>query len=147
MLRLTPTPHLRDSHIRLLDSDSPRLLDSGPAAATVPSPANSRRFAPAGRGIVTDPQSNVIETTDGYRFEFSGNQVKIDWPGRTGDGVGETTFVGNTAFEADGGAAVLVAGLAATALPAESVRWGLTQLPWIAVAVGGIALAESRARS
>lgn len=77
-------------------------LDSGPAAASVPSPANSRRFAPAGRGIVTDRSDNVIETTDGYRFEFDGNQVKIDWPGRTGDGVGETTFVGNNAFEADG---------------------------------------------
>lgn len=70
-------------------------LDNAPSAASVPRRARDER------GIVANRRDDVLETTDGYRFTFADNQVRIDWPGREG-GTAETRFRGNAVIEGDG---------------------------------------------
>ncbi len=77
-------------------------FDSAPEAAFLPNPDVRLSRPSANRGLQVDRGDNAVETTDGYRFEFRDNEVRIDWPGRHDDGVAETRIRGRDVLEGDG---------------------------------------------
>jgi Mg/Co/Ni transporter MgtE len=77
-------------------------FSSAPEAAYLPDPDRSLSGPLAERGLVVSRGDNEVQTTDGYRFQFRDNEVRIDWPGRHEDGSAETRIVGRQVVEGDG---------------------------------------------
>lgn len=76
-------------------------LDTAPEAASLPEPDLSLCGPNPERGLVVDRGDGAIETTDGYRFQFGDNEVRIDWPDRHGNEA-ETRIRGREVLEGDG---------------------------------------------
>lgn len=76
-------------------------LDTAPEAASLPEPSLELSGPDPERGLVVDRNDGAIETTDGYRFEFGDNEVRIDWPDRHGHEA-ETRIRGREVVEGDG---------------------------------------------
>jgi hypothetical protein len=75
-------------------------LDTVLAAASIPLPSTRLATVPYDRAITADARARLLETPDGYRFEFDPNELRIYRPGD--DIIPATTFQGRGATRHDG---------------------------------------------